>query len=140
MSNVTRVSFIIGTIFCLTILGCSPSSNETELSEQDVAIAFFDAIYNKKDLKKALLLSSSKLKNEVNKYRTAKHLARKLLNMSFDSVKLETSSTNTKILNEFSTQVTLTVLFTGQRDGNTFKDYRKVGVIKENDIWLVDKI
>ncbi len=140
MSNVTRASFIIGTIFCLTVLGCSPSSKETVLSEQEVAKAFFDAIYNKKDLKKALLLGSTKLKTEVKKYKTAKHLARKLLNMSFDSVKLETSSTDVQILDEFSTQVTLTVLFTGLRDGKTFKDYKKVRVVKENDIWLVDKI
>jgi len=140
MSYLARVSFIIGTIFCLTILGCGPSSKTTELSEQEVAKAFFDAIYNKKDLKKALLFTSTKLKTEVKKYKTAKHLARKLLNMSFDSVKLETSATDVQILDEFSTKVTLNVLFTGLRDGKIFKDYKKVRVVKENDVWLVDKI
>ena len=140
MSNFRKIYLRISIIFFVAIWGCNPSSKESDLSEQEVAVAFFEAVYNQKDLQKVLSLSSTNLKTEVKKYKTANHLARKFLNMSFDSVELETSSTNTQILDEYSTQVTLTVLFTGQRDGSIYKDYKKVLVVKENNIWLVDKL
>jgi hypothetical protein len=34
----------------------------------------------------------------------------------------------------------MTVLFTGKRDGGIYKDVKKVLLVKEGDIWLVDQL
>jgi len=131
--------FVLIFLLSTLLFGCNSEEEAPELTDKKVAIAFFDAIYNSKDLKKAISYSSANLQKELKKYKTAKHLSRRLLNMSFDSVKMETAAANTQIIDEFNVQVTMTILFTGQRNGTTFKDYKKVKLIKKNNIWLVDK-
>ena len=126
-------------IFSLLLFGCNSKEETPELNEKKVAVAFFDAIYNSKDLSKAISYSSSNMKKELKKYKTANHMSRRLLNMSFDSVKMETAAANTQIIDEFNIQVTMTVLFTGKRNGTIYKDYRKIQLIKEKNIWVVDK-
>ena len=105
-----------------------------------LAVAFFDAIYNAKDLQKAMSYSSPNFKKEIEKYKSANNVARRLFRMSFESVKMTTSASKSQIIDDFKAQVTMTVLFTGQRNGSTHKDYKRIRLIKENDVWLVDKL
>ena len=123
------------------LLGCnSEEEKKIAISEKNVVISFFNAIYNEKDTKKALSLSSTSLKKELEKYHTANNIAHRLFNMRFDSVSLHTSVMKTQILSEKHVQVTMMVQFTGQRNGKTYKDYKKIRLIKENDKWLLDKL
>jgi len=48
-------------------LGCGCNPKTAGPSEEEVTIAFFDAIYNKKDLKKAITLSSENFKKRGSK-------------------------------------------------------------------------
>jgi len=45
-----------------------------------------------------------------------------------------------KVRAEFNTSGKLTILFTGERQGNTFKDLKKIQLIKINNIWYVEKL
>jgi len=132
-------------LFLLLILtsllsGCNSEEKKVEASEKQVAISFFDAIYNEKNAKKAISLSSSEFKKELEKYHTANNIAHRLFNMRFDSVSLHASAMKTQIINEYYVQVTMMIQFTGIRNGSTYKDYKKIRLIKENDKWLVDKL
>lgn len=122
------------------LLGCNTEEKKIEVSEKQVIISFFEAIYNEKNSKKAISLSSANFKKELEKYHTANNIAHRLFNMRFDSVSLHTSAMKTQIINEYNVQVTMMVQFTGIRNGSTYKDYKKVRLIKENDKWLVDKL
>jgi len=123
------------------LLGCnSEEEKKIEVTEKQVAIYFFEAIYNEKNAKKAMSLSTAKLQKQLKKYKTANNIAHRLFDMRFDSVSLHTSAMKTKIINEYTTQVTMMVQFTGLRNGSTYKDFKKVRLIKENDKWLVDKL
>lgn len=122
------------------LFGCNSEEKKIEASEQQVAISFFEAIYNEKDVHKAISLSSTNFKKELEKYKTANNIAHRLFNMRFDSVSLHTSAMKTQIINEFNVQVTMMVQFTGMRNGSTYKDYKKIRLIKENDKWLVDRL
>jgi hypothetical protein len=122
------------------LFGCNSEEKEIKISEKDVAIAFFNAIYNENDVKKALSLSSESFQNELSRYHTTKNIARRVFDMRFDSVDLHTSAMKTQIINEYKVQVTMMVQFTGQRNGSTYKDYKKIRLVKENDQWLVDKL
>jgi len=122
------------------LFSCNQEKKEEEVSEKHVAIAFFDAIYNEKNIDKAILLSSASFKNELEKYHTVSNIAHRLFNMRFDSVSLHTSAMRTQIIDEYNVEVTMTVQFTGKRNGNIVKDFKKVKLIKENDTWLVDQL
>jgi hypothetical protein len=122
------------------VMGCMPEEKKIEITEQQVAISFFEAIYNEKNAQKAISLSSSEFKKELEKYHSAKNIAHRLFDMRFDSVSLHTSAMKTQIINEFYVQVTMMVQFTGQRNGHTYKDYKKIRLIKENEKWVVDKL
>jgi len=122
------------------LFGCNSEEEKVEISEKQVAVSFFNAIYNEKDAKKAMSFSSTNFKKELEKYHTASNIARRVFDMRFDSVSLHTSAMKTQIINEFNVQVTMMVQFTGKRNGSDYKDYKKIRLIKENDKWLVDKL
>jgi len=109
-------------------------------SESDVTIAFFNAVYNQKDLNKVLSLSSERFKKEIKGYRTLNNFSRRALSLSFDSVTIETQKSNTKVIDEFNIQVVITVMLTGLRNERTYKEVKRVQLIKSNNVWLVDKI
>ena len=63
-----------------------------------------------------------------------------LLNLYFDSVKIETQKLNTQVIDEFNSQTTMTALFTGERNGKLHKDIKKIILLKKGDAWLVDQV
>lgn len=135
--NITLLIFIA---ISSLLFGCNTEKVEPEISEKDVAKSFFNAVYNEKDFQKALSFSTGSLKQELQKYRTAKNIARRVFEMSFDSVSLHTSAMKTQIINEYNIQVTMMVQFSGERNGGNYKDYKKIRLIKENNKWLIDKL
>jgi len=122
----------------LSLQGCNDKANIP--SESEVTIAFFDAIYNQKDLNKTLSLSSARLKKEIKKYKTLNNFSRRALNLSFDSVTIETQKSKTKVIDEFNVQATITVMITGLRNERTYKEVKKVQLIKKDNAWLIDKL
>lgn len=139
--HLLKKSFFIFILLSSTIiLGCNSEEKKVKVSEKQVAMSFFDAIYNEKNVDKALLLSSKSFKKELEKYHTASNIAYRLFKMRFDTVSLHTSAMKTQIIDQYNVQVTMMVQFTGKRNGKTYKDYRRIRLIKENNIWLVDKL
>ena len=132
----------IGLLFLFSILFLITACTEEikEPSEAEVTIAFFNAVYNQKDLSKVLSFSSERFQKEINRYRTLNNFSRRVLNLSFDSVTIETQKSNTKVIDEFNIQVVITVMLTGLRNEKTYKEVKKIQLIKNNNIWLVDKI
>lgn len=63
-----------------------------------------------------------------------------MLNLSFDSVEIETQKKNIQVIDEFNVEITMTVLFTGKRNDKIYKDVRKLLLVGEGDVWLVDKL
>lgn len=122
------------------LIGCNAEEEKIEATEKEVATSFFNALYNEKDIEKVKSLSSPSFKKELQKYHTASNIARRVFDMTFDSVSLHTSAMKTQIINEYLIQVTMMVQFTGKRNGSDYKDYKKIRLIKENNKWLVDKL
>ena len=135
-----NISFLYILLSVSLLLGCNSEKKTTEDSEKQVVVSFFNAIYNEKDADKAIALSSTHFKKELEKYHSASNIAHRLFNMRFDSVSLHTSAMRTQIINEHYVQVTMMVQFTGTRNGQTIKDFKKIKLIKENDKWLVDEL
>lgn len=121
----------------IVISGCGPEPKDTS---QDVAVAFFDAIYNQNDINKAQKLCTADLAKELSQYVTAKNVARRVFNMSFDSVEIDAALGDMAVREEFETSGVLTILFTGHREGRIYKDLKKIKLIEKDNIWFVDEI
>ena len=134
-----RYTSLLG-LFLIICFSAGCKDEVKEPSESDVTIAFFDAVYNQKKLNKTLSLSSNSFKKEIAKYKTIRNFSRRALSLPFDSVTINTQKAHTLIIDELNIQVDMIVLLTGLRDGKTYKEVRKVRLIKKNNLWLMDKI
>jgi hypothetical protein len=123
----------------LAMFGCG-SDSEPKENADDVAIAFFNAIYNQNDINKAKKLCTTNFAKEISKYITTKNVARRLFNMSFDSVEINAALGDLKVQSEFKISGKLTVLFTGYRQEKTYKELKNIRLIKQGDVWLIDEL
>jgi len=126
-------------LLVLTLCGCG-SELKVPPTAEHVAIAFFDAIYNQKDVNKAATFCTLNLTKKIQKYVTAKNVARRLFNMSFDSVKIDVALGDLKVREEFKSSGKLTILFTGSRQNQVFKELKAIKLIKKDNAWLVEQI
>ncbi|MCP4989247.1 MAG: hypothetical protein GY928_25275 [Colwellia sp.] len=137
--KVRYISFLFLFSILSLLSGCT-EEKESGPTESEVTIEFFNAVYNQKDLNKALSLSSEDFKKEIKKYKTINNFSRRVLNLSFDSVTIETQKSNTKVIDEFNIQVVITVMLTGQHNNKTYKEIKKLQLIRKNNVWLIDKL
>ena len=135
MNSIKKNFFMI--IVALAMFGCGSEPKE---NAEDVAIAFFNAIYNQNDINKAKKLCTTNFANEISKYVTTKNVARRLFNMSFDSVEIDAALGDMKVRGEFKDSGKLTLLFTGYRQEKIYKELKKIKLIKQGDIWLIDEL
>ena len=135
MNSIKHYSILL--LIVLSIAGCNTNA---ERSAEGVAIAFFDAIYNQNNLKEAALLCTPQFSKKLSKYVTTKNIARRMLNMSFDSVKIDAGLGDINVRQEFNNTGSLTILFTGTRQGKIYKELKRIKLIKKGDSWFVDKL
>jgi len=105
-----------------------------------VAIAFFNALYNEKDVKKAASVCSPQLARIILHYRSANAVARHLFNMSYDKVEVSPDDSGVKIREQFKNQAIITVYFDGTYQDNRLKDVKRLSIIQLGDRWVIDKI
>ena len=140
MTTLYRLHRRLLLVLAMLILASSCTEEIKSRSEAEVTVAFFDAVYNKKDLKLVLSLSSTSFKEEIMKYKTVNNFSRRMLNLSFDSVSINTQKSAVKVIDEFNEQAIMTVLLTGTRHDKIYKEVKKVQLIKSNNIWLVNDL
>lgn len=129
-------------IFFLSACGIG----EEEIHEIDnpklVAIAFFDAIYNEKDINKAASVCSPKLSRLLLHYRTSQAVAKHLFNMSFEKVTdIKPDDTGVKVRERFKDKAVVTVYVEGYYNESKIKDVKRLLLIQDDDgQWVIDEI
>ena len=122
------------------------SEGEKEIKEIDnptlVAVAFFEAIYNEKDINKAASVCSPKLSRLLLHYKTSQSVARHLFNMSFEKVTdISPEDTGVKVRERFKDESIVTVYIEGIYDESKIKDIKRLLLIQnENGQWVIDEI
>jgi hypothetical protein len=127
-------------LFFSLFLALSSCTQEKQVSPEDVAIHFFDALYNKKDITKAKKFTSKKFQLELSKYKTAKHAGSKLFNLSFDKVTINAALADTKLRSKFNKTGILTVVFSGEFNRKTITEMKRISLVKLHNTWLIDKL
>jgi len=125
----------------LLLFGCNNEDDITEIDNPKlVAIAFFDALYNEKDVEKAASVCSPKLARIIRHYKSPNAVARHLFNMSFDSVVITPDNSGVKVREQFKEKANITLYFDGLYHEKKLKDVKRIRLIQLDDRWIIDKI
>ncbi|MDX2369139.1 MAG: hypothetical protein QNK36_12160 [Colwellia sp.] len=139
MTKINFLTFL--TLFLVSACGIG----EEEITKIDnpelVAVAFFDALYNEKNVQKAASVCDPKLARLILHYRSPKAVARHLFNMSYDTVKVKPDDSGVKIRKQFEKQASITLYFDGYHQENHLKDVKRISLIQvDGGKWVIDKI
>lgn len=127
--------------FFLLLTACTAEEEITEIDNpEDVAIAFFDALYNKKDVKKAASVCSPQLARILLHYKSPQAVARHLFNMKYDNVKINPDDSGVKVREQFKDSAEIILYFDGIYNENRIKDIKRVSLIQQKNGWVIDKI
>ncbi len=128
--------------FLLLLTACG--SEDEKITKIDnpklVAVAFFEALYNEKNIKKAALVCDSKLSRLVLHYRTPQAVGRHLFNMSYDKVEIKPDDSGVKVREQFKDAAIVTVYFDGYYQEDRLKDVKRISLIQKDGKWVIDKI
>ncbi len=126
------------------ILSSCGGDNKKEILTVDnpevVAVAFFDALYNQKNVKKAASVCNPKLARLILHYRSANSVARHLFNMSYDKVAIKHDDSGVKLREQFKGSAIITVYFDGYYQEDRLKDVKKLSLIQKDGEWFIDEI
>ena len=103
-------------------------------------MAFFHALYNEKDVKKAASVCNPQLARIIMHYKSPRAVARHLFNMSFDSVEISPDSSGVKVREQFKDKAKIIIYFNGLYQENRMKDVKRLSLIQLDDRWVIDKI
>lgn len=105
-----------------------------------VAMAFFDALYNEKNVEKAASVCNTKLARLVLHYRSPSAVGRHLFNMSYDKVEMRPDSGGVKVREQFKDNANITMYFDGYYQENRIKEVKRLAMIQLDGKWYIDKI
>jgi hypothetical protein len=112
------------------------SVNDPEI----VAMAFFDALYNERNIEKAASVCTPKLARLILHYRSPEAVGRHLFNMSYDKVQMSPDSHGVKIREQFKGNANITIYFDGSYQGSRIKDVKRLAIVQQKGKWFIDKL
>lgn len=138
----TQFSLFVLLFSGFILSGCSgQSETQQNNTAEGAALQYFESIYNTKNFKAALSVSSPKLQRLMKSYHTPRAVARHVINLRYDSeVRLEIDAGNAVGRAEFATEWRVSIFFSGNYQGNTVDELRTVQMKKQDGKWVVDSI
>jgi len=135
------LSFLFA-VSLLLLVGCGDNKEEITTIENPelVTVAFFDALYNEKNIKKAASVCSPQLARIILHYKRPQAVARHLFNMSYDKVEIKPDDSGVKVREQFKDKAVITVYFDGYYQENRLKDVKRVSLVQKDGKWTIDKI
>jgi len=126
----------------ILLVACDKSEKPISKIEDPelVAVAFFNALYNEKDVKKAASVCSPQLARIIMHYKSPKAVARHMFNMSFDNVEISPDNSGVKIREQFKDKAVITIYFNGVYQEDKMKDVKRLSLIQIEDKWVINKI
>lgn len=135
------LALLLCSITLLTACGEDNSKKITTVDNPElVAIAFFDALYNEKNVEKAASVCNPQLARLILHYRSSGAVARHLFNMSYDNVEIKPDSAGVKVREQFKDNANITIYFDGYYQNNRMKDVKRLAIIQRDGKWFIDKV
>jgi hypothetical protein len=141
--NVSKLVVLITITSLLFLSACftEAPSKITHINDPElVAVAFFNALYNERNVKKAASVCTPKLARLLLHYQSPEAVGRHLFNMSFDQVKISPDSYGVKIREQFTGSANINIYFDGHYQGNKHKDIKRLATVQKDGKWFIDKL
>jgi len=127
----------------LSLTGCS--QQEEIVEPEDVALQFFNAVYNTKDAETARALVGDKIGELIDHYRSISNIQRHVIGMQMPgrpSIDVEVKNTSADFFRRLDKKhVQVEVRFSSEVDGRKYYDSRTVILTKVgNNYWLITEI
>lgn len=126
-------------VFALVLTGCKPMV-ERGADADEVAIAFFDRLYNQRDLPAALNLTSENYQAILERYGTVNAISRYLFDMNFDSVEVAADRQGIALYRNQKDTARVQVSFSGVHLNQRVETLRDVVLVREGTDWRVTKV
>jgi hypothetical protein len=136
----TSFKYFFFSLFLLSACGEDKSKIKLNQNPEQIAVSFFDALYNDKDVEKAARVCSPQLARVILHYRSSQAVARHLFNMSYDNVEVTPDDSGVKVREQFSGKAAITLYFNGIYNEQRVKDVKRLLLIQQNGTWVIDKI
>ncbi len=120
-----------------TIAGCG---KEPEQTPEQVAVAFFSAIYIDNDLDKARALTGPQLREVLDQYQSLVNIRRNLIVLAVDNPELTVMDTTADFFKKVATKARVQIHFKGTHDDRPREADRSVMVEKLSNGWKVVEI
>lgn len=144
LMNTIKKSFLIFLLISLqAISGCGVDETKeiaTVSNPEIVAVAFFDALYNEKNIEKASSVCSPKLKRLIFHYRSPEAIGRHLFNMSYDMVTVRPEDSGVKIREQFKGNAKVIVYFDGYYNDKRIKEVKRLAMVQIDSRWYIDEL
>jgi hypothetical protein len=130
-------------VFTFFLSACSDEEKIIETEDPKiVAVAFFEAIYNEKNINKAASACSPKLARLLLHYKTPQSVSRHLLNMSYDKVtQIKPDSSGMKVRELFKNEAEVTVYLSGYQGEDIIKNVKRLSLTQnDKNQWIIDRI
>ena len=136
---------IISSLFLSLVLltacgGGDTKKNTTVDNPEIVSVAFFDALYNERNVEKAASVCNPKLAKLILHYRSPEAVARHLFNMSYDKVEIRPDSGGVKVREQFKGSANITIYFDGYYQESRIKEVKRLALVQRGGKWFIDKI
>lgn len=136
--NIIKACFLSLLIF---LIGCNEKPEITEIDNpEEIAVAFFDAIYNQKDVKKAASVCTPKLARIIMSYKSPEAVARHMFNMKYDKVEIKPDDSGVKVREQFKGSATITLYFDGYYFEDRLKDVKRISLVQSDKGWVINKL
>ena len=131
------ILFSIGLSACDNL---SLSSSKSS-SPEDTAEAFFYALYNDKNLLKVQQLSSPQMVEQLSRFKTVNHVAKKYFYLSYDKVEVKALVKGKNLRDSFQGKYrTVEVALDGISHGKRVKEVITVKLIQQGPHWTVHEV
>lgn len=132
--------FIIILSLIFTIAGCDTATEISKKGPHEVAIAYFEALYNDRDLEKVMELSSLRNRELIEHYGNTVSIGRYMYNMSFDQVDITAERPTGIVYMNRDNTVRLQVAFTGYNGTDRYDEVREVVMIDQEGEWRLERV
>ncbi|UJF23410.1 DUF4878 domain-containing protein [Shewanella sp. OMA3-2] len=126
----------------IALLGCEKiiEKGEAPQTPESVTLNFFEAIYNDRDVSKALPYVTPELREVLQHYHIASSVQRHVLGLSMTKVNMSIDEIDIDFFRKFTDEVTIIVKMEGLKGGRPWVDDRTLRLKKEGNKWIIVEV
>ena len=137
--NLAQAIIIFSSLILLS--ACSDDADIKEIDNPKVVTtAFFNALYNERDVDKAAFVCSPPIAKLLKHYRSVPSIGKYMFNMMYDKVHITTDDSGVKVREQFNHTAEVIIYFDGYYQNERTKDVKRVLLKEVGNRWIISEI